>query len=55
MPASPQGILGYEEKPLVSVDYINDNRSGIVDAQSTQVGSPAARGLVVKRVLITQC
>eukprot|EP00887_Chlorella_sp_A99_P006908 scaffold2.g6908.t1 len=32
-----KGILGYEEKPLVSTDYINDNRSGIVDALSTQV------------------
>uniref|UniRef100_A0A7S0R109 Glyceraldehyde-3-phosphate dehydrogenase n=1 Tax=Pyramimonas obovata TaxID=1411642 RepID=A0A7S0R109_9CHLO len=32
-----KGILGFEEKPLVSVDYINDNRSGIVDALSTQV------------------
>jgi glyceraldehyde 3-phosphate dehydrogenase len=32
-----KGILGYEERPLVSTDYINDNRSGIVDALSTQV------------------
>lgn len=32
-----QGILGYEEKPLVSTDYINDPRSSIIDAQSTQV------------------
>lgn len=31
------GILGYEELPLVSTDYINDTRSGIVDALSTQV------------------
>jgi len=31
------GILGYEEKPLVSVDYTNDTRSGIIDAQSTMV------------------
>lgn len=30
-------ILGYEELPLVSTDYINDKRSSIVDAQSTQV------------------
>ena len=28
------GILGYEEKPLVSVDYLNDPRSSIVDAPS---------------------
>lgn len=32
-----QGILGYEEKPLVSADYTNDVRSGIVDAPSTMV------------------
>ena len=32
-----QGILGYEEKPLVSVDYTNDVRSSIVDALSTRV------------------
>ncbi|MFO7594525.1 MAG: ArsJ-associated glyceraldehyde-3-phosphate dehydrogenase [Pseudomonadota bacterium] len=31
------GILGYEERPLVSVDYVNDPRSSIVDAQSTMV------------------
>ncbi len=31
------GILGYEERPLVSVDYTNDTRSGIVDAPSTMV------------------
>ena len=30
-------ILGYEEKPLVSVDYLNDARSSIVDAPSTMV------------------
>jgi glyceraldehyde 3-phosphate dehydrogenase len=32
-----QGILGYETRPLVSVDYVNDNRSAIVDALSTMV------------------
>jgi len=32
-----QGILGYEERPLVSVDYVNDPRSSIVDALSTLV------------------
>lgn len=32
-----QGILGYEEKPLVSVDYKGDKRSGIIDALSTMV------------------
>ena len=31
------GILGYEERPLVSVDFLNDPRSGIVDALSTMV------------------
>ncbi len=31
------GILGYEERPLVSVDYVNDPRSSIVDALSTMV------------------
>jgi glyceraldehyde 3-phosphate dehydrogenase len=31
------GILGYEERPLVSVDYRGDPRSGIVDAPSTMV------------------
>jgi len=31
------GILGYETKPLVSVDYKDDVRSGIVDALSTMV------------------
>lgn len=32
-----KGILGYEERPLVSTDYTNDERSGIVDALSTMV------------------
>lgn len=32
-----QGILGYEERPLVSVDYLNDPRSSIIDALSTLV------------------
>ena len=31
------GILGYEERPLVSVDFLNDPRSSIVDALSTMV------------------
>ena len=30
-------ILGFEERPLVSVDYLGDPRSGIVDALSTLV------------------
>jgi len=31
------GILGYEQRPLVSVDYKDDPRSAIVDAPSTMV------------------
>ncbi len=31
------GILGYETRPLVSVDFSDDPRSGIVDALSTMV------------------
>lgn len=31
------GILGYEELPLVSIDYVNDPRSSIIDALSTMV------------------
>jgi glyceraldehyde 3-phosphate dehydrogenase len=32
-----QGILGYEERPLVSIDFKDDPRSAIVDAPSTMV------------------
>ena len=32
-----EGILGYETRPLVSVDYVNDSRSAIVDGLSTMV------------------
>lgn len=32
-----RGILGYEERPLVSIDYRGDARSSIVDALSTLV------------------
>ena len=31
------GILGFEEKPLVSADFVNDIRSGIVDGPATMV------------------
>lgn len=31
------GILGYQKKPLVSSDYVNDSRSSIIDAPSTMV------------------
>lgn len=34
---SLRGILGYEERPLVSVDYTNDTRSAIIDGLSTMV------------------
>ena len=32
-----KGILGYEERPLVSSDYVNDSRSSIIDSLSTMV------------------
>ena len=32
-----EGILGFEERPLVSADYTNDNRSSIIDGPSTMV------------------
>lgn len=32
-----QGILGFETKPLVSMDYKGDNRSSIIDAELTKV------------------
>lgn len=32
-----KGILGYETRPLVSVDFLNDDRSAIIDAPSTMV------------------
>ncbi|WP_070962917.1 ArsJ-associated glyceraldehyde-3-phosphate dehydrogenase [Vibrio sonorensis] len=32
-----KGILGFEARPLVSIDYKGDQRSTIVDAQSTMV------------------
>jgi glyceraldehyde 3-phosphate dehydrogenase len=32
-----KGILGYEARPLVSSDYLNDTRSAIVDGLSTMV------------------
>lgn len=35
--SSLQDILGYETRPLVSADYTNDPRSGIIDAPSTMV------------------
>lgn len=31
------GILGFETRPLVSADYVNDTRSSIVDGPSTMV------------------
>ncbi len=35
--ATLRGILGYEERPLVSVDFKDDPRSAIIDALSTMV------------------
>ncbi len=36
--AGPLGaVFGYEERPLVSSDYVNDTRSGVLDALSTMV------------------
>ena len=32
-----KGILGFEPKPLVSTDFVNDTRSGIVDGPATMV------------------
>lgn len=32
-----KGILGYEDRPLVSIDFKKDDRSSIVDALSTMV------------------
>ena len=32
-----KGILGFEDKPLVSADFVNDVRSGIVDGPATMV------------------
>ncbi len=34
---SLRGILAYEERPLVSVDFLNDPHSAIIDALSTMV------------------
>jgi glyceraldehyde 3-phosphate dehydrogenase len=31
------GILGFEDRPLVSADYTNDTRSGVVDGPATMV------------------
>jgi glyceraldehyde 3-phosphate dehydrogenase len=31
------GILGFEDRPLVSADYVDDTRSGIIDGPSTMV------------------
>ena len=32
-----KGILGFEMRPLVSTDYVDDVRSGVVDGLSTMV------------------
>jgi glyceraldehyde 3-phosphate dehydrogenase len=38
-----KGILGYEERPLVSHDYIGENCSSVVDAQCTMVQGNMAK------------
>ena len=35
--AKLRGILGYSDEPLVSIDYVGDTRSSIVDSLSTMV------------------
>jgi hypothetical protein len=62
-----KGILGFETRPLVSTDYVNDARSGIVDAACTQVGSglcavsacargrPGQPNSLLARVLMVEC
>ena len=32
-----KNILGFEERPLVSTDYVNDPRSAVIDGLSTMV------------------
>jgi glyceraldehyde 3-phosphate dehydrogenase len=32
-----KNILGYEDRPLVSSDFVNDPRSSIIDGPSTMV------------------
>ena len=44
------GILGYEERPLVSIDYRTDPRSGIIDALSTMVINEIGRASCRERV-----
>ena len=34
---SLRGILGFESKPLVSADFVNDTRSAVVDGPATMV------------------
>lgn len=38
-----KGVLGYEERPLVSHDYVGENCSSVVDAQSTMVQGDMAK------------
>lgn len=41
-----QGILGYEERPLVLKDFVGDPRSSIIDAPSTKVHQEGDETLV---------
>jgi len=43
---SMQGILGYEERPLVSRDYVGDPRSSIIDAENTFVRTENGKTIV---------
>ena len=41
------GILGFEERPLVSADFVNDPRSGIVDGPATMIVNNTLAKLLV--------
>lgn len=41
-----QGVLGYEERPLVLRDFVQDPRSSIIDAPSTKVNVENGKTLV---------
>ena len=43
-----KGILGVEHRPLVSVDYVNEERSCVVDAKCTMI----VDGTLVKLFLL---
>jgi hypothetical protein len=49
------GILGYEERPLVSVDYLNDPRSSIIDALRPWWSTHPGEGLCLVRQRMGLC